>query len=851
MRSGLPIDETLPALRAALADGRNAVVVAPPGAGKSTVVPLALLDEPWVRGHRILMLEPRRLAARAVAARMAQTLRESAGHTVGYRMRLETRVSRHTRIEVVTEGVFTRMLQSDPALGGVAAVLFDEFHERNLNADVGLALALDAQRHIAPELRLLAMSATLDGAKVAKLLGGAPVIECAGRVHPVDTHYVGKGLPVLPGAAGAEPLDAVAVRVVQRALRESPGDLLVFLPGAAQIRRVQARLQEADLDRNVDVLPLYGELPAASQDAALEPARAGRRKVVLATNIAETSLTIEGVRVVVDAGLERRNVFDPSSGMSRLTTQRISRASAEQRAGRAGRTAPGVCYRLWGESGHASLAAHAPAEVTTADLAPLALDLAVWGTDVAQLDWLDVPPAATLAGARDLLRRLDALDAGGRVTAHGRAMQALAVHPRLAHMLLAARERGAARAAAELAALLSERDVLRGGASTAGGWRERDSDVRSRLDVLRRGSGEARGVDRGALERVRRAERAYLTQLDVRGDSGADPGTALAPGVLLAFAYPDRIAKRRQGSDARYQLTNGRGASFTNPESIAREEFIVAVELDDRERDARILLAAPLRRVDLLEHFAPQLVERDEVAWDARAEAVVARHTVRLGELVVDDKPLQEVPPGAAAAALLDGLRALGLDALPWNDESRDFAARSEFVRALNRGDLADWPDFSEAALMSDLGWLEPFLAGCTRRAHLARVPLAAALRARLSPQQQRALDELAPAHIALPTGTRARIDYRDDNAPCASMRMQEVFGLAATPRIGGGTVPVTFKLLSPAHRPLQVTRDLASFWRNAYVEVRKDMRGRYPRHHWPENPLEAEPTRRAKPRRD
>jgi ATP-dependent helicase HrpB len=851
MRSGLPIDEAVPALRAALLRGRNAVVVAPPGAGKSTIVPLVLLDEPWASGRRIVMLEPRRLAARAVATRMAQTLREAVGDTVGYRMRLETRVSRRTRIEVITEGVFTRMLQSDPSLEGVAAVLFDEFHERNLHADVGLALALDAQRHVAPKLRLLAMSATLDGAKVARLLNDAPVIETAGRLHPVTTYYVGKGVPVLPGTSGhagaAEPLDAVAARVVQRALAESPGDLLLFLPGAGEIRRVQARLREANLGANVAVLPLFGELPPAEQDAALEPARPGWRKVVAATNIAETSLTIEGVQIVVDAGLERRNVFDPVSGMSRLETQRISRASAEQRAGRAGRTAPGVCYRLWSETGERSLAAYTPPEIVTADLVPLALDLAVWGTAAAELDWLDVPPAATLAGAQGLLQRLGALDAAGRATAHGRAMQALAAHPRLAHMLLAARERGAPRAAAELAALLSERDLLRGSTRSGSGARERDSDVRSRLELLRQRRGSAPGVDRGALERVRRAERAYREQLRTAADAPND--VELSPGVLLAFAYPDRIAKRRPGADARYQLTNGRGASFATPESIAREELIVAVDLDDRERDARILLAAPLARADLLEHFADQLVERDEVAWDARTEAILARRTLRLGELVLDEKPLQEVPTEQAAAALLEGLRSLGLEVLPWDDESRDLVARSEFVRALNRGALGDWPDFSDNALARDFAWLEPYLGGVTRRAHLAKVPLAAALRARLTRDQQRALDELAPTHVQLPTGTHARIDYCDDNAPCASMRMQEVFGLAATPKIGGGTVPVTFKLLSPAHRPLQVTRDLASFWRNAYVDVRKDMRGRYPRHYWPENPLEAEPTRRAKPR--
>ncbi len=499
MQSGLPIDEALAPLRAALRSQRNAVVVAPPGAGKSTVVPLALLEEPWAKGKRIVMLEPRRLATRAVAERMAATLGERVGDTVGFRMRLETRVGKRTRIEVVTEGVFTRILQSDPALEGVAAVLFDEYHERSLHADVGLAFALDGQQHLSPDLRLLAMSATIDGARVAALLRDAPVIESRGRMFPVDVSYVGKGLPMLPG--GTDPIDLGVARVVLRALAESAGDLLVFLPGAGEIRRTEARLRESSLPPDVDLMPLYGELAPGDQDAALAPARAGRRKVVLATNIAETSLTIDGVRVVVDSGLERRSLFDPGSGMSRLETQRIARASAEQRAGRAGRTAPGVCYRLWSETADRSLAAYAPPEITVADLAPLALDLAVWGTSAEELRWLDAPPVATLAGARDLLARLGALDGAGRVTAHGRAMQSLAAHPRLAHMLLKGKEHGAPAAAAKLAALLSERDLLRGGS--------RDSDIRSRLEVLQRGRG-----DRGVIERVRRAERAYLRELD-------------------------------------------------------------------------------------------------------------------------------------------------------------------------------------------------------------------------------------------------------------------------------------------------------------------------------------------------
>jgi ATP-dependent helicase HrpB len=832
VKSGLPIDEVLPRLRQALARHRNAVVEAPPGAGKSTVVPIALLDEPWLRGGKILMLEPRRLATRAVAARMAATLGESPGETVGYRMRLETRVGKRTRIEVVTEGVFTRMLQSDPALEGVGAVLFDEFHERSLHADTGLAFALDSQENLAPELRLLVMSATLDGAAVASLLGDAPVITAAGRVFPVDVHYLGTGMPLLPSAAGPrESPELAVIRAMKRALAEAPGDVLVFLPGAGEIRRVQNMLDF--VGRDVDVHALYGELASADQDAALRPAPPGRRKIVLATNIAETSLTIDGVRIVIDAGLERRSLFDPSTGMNRLELQRISRASAAQRTGRAGRTAPGVSYRLWGEGAERSLAAYAPPEICVADLAPLALDLAAWGTDAGALRWLDAPPAATLASARDLLHRLGALDGAGRITAHGRAMQQFPAHPRLAHMLLKARELGASSLGAELAALLSDRDLLRAGGGP------RDSDMRTRLEVLHRGSG-----DRAALDRVRRSQRQFEQML-----GGESRSADIDAGVLLAMAWPDRIARRRAGADARYQLSNGRGAAFPAVESIAREEFIVAVDLDDRDREARIQLAAPIAKADLLEHFASELERGEEHAWDERSESVIARRVIRLAELVIEEKPLNDASRDASAAAMLQGVRSMGLDSLPWDDDARNFIARSEFVRKLDRKDVADWPALNREALAADLRWLESFLDGATRRSQLSRVKLLQALQAHLGYERQRKLEELAPTHVGLPTGTRTPIDYLSDNAPVASMRMQEVFGLAATPRIGGGTVPVTFELLSPARRPLQVTRDLASFWKNAYVDVRKDMRGRYPRHYWPENPLEAEPTRRVKPR--
>ena len=838
MKSGLPIDEILPALRAALAGGRNAVVEAPPGAGKSTVVPIALLDEPWLRGGKIVMLEPRRLATRAVAARMAATLGESPGDTVGYRMRMETRVSRRTRIEVVTEGVFTRMLQSDPALEGIAAVLFDEFHERSLHADTGLAFALDSQENLAPELRLLVMSATLDGAAVAKLLGGAaasaPVVTATGRVFPVEVRHAGAGLPLLPG--GRDSPEIAVLRVIKRALSESEGDLLVFLPGAGEIRRVQGML--GDIGSRVDVYPLFGELAPGDQDAALAPARAGRRKIVLATNIAETSLTIDGVRVVVDAGLERRSLFDPASGMNRLEVQRISRASAEQRAGRAGRTAPGVAYRLWGEGAERSLAAYAPPEVCVADLAPLALDLAVWGTEAKALRWLDPPPAATLASARDLLARLGALDAAGRVTPHGRAMQEFPAHPRLAHMLLKARGLGAGALASEIAALLSDRDLLRAGSGS------RDSDVRTRLEALR---GGAAGVDRGALDRVRRSQRAFEQQLLAGGARAASAD--VDAGVLLAFAYPDRIARRRAGADARYQMANGRGAVFAGAESLARQEFIVAVDLDDREREARIHLAAPVSKADLHEYFSDHIRTVDELTWDEKSESVMARRATRLDDLLLEEKPLHDVPREASKAAMLAGVRQLGVEALPWDDDAHDYLARIEMLRRQGRPEHLEFPPSDVAALGKDLDWLEPFLDGVTRRSHLARVPLMDALRARLTYPQQRLLDEQMPTHVTLPTGTHARIDYRSENAPIASMRMQEVFGLAATPRIGGGALPVTFELLSPGRKPLQITRDLASFWKNAYVDVRKDMRGRYPRHYWPENPLEAEPTRRAKPR--
>jgi ATP-dependent helicase HrpB len=846
--SGLPIDDVLPDLRAALVAHRSVVLQAPPGAGKSTVVPLALLDEAWLRGKRLIMLEPRRLAARAVAQRMAQTLGEGVGQTVGYRMRLDTRVSRDTRIEVVTEGVLTRMLQSDPSLENVAAVVFDEFHERSLQADLGLALTLDARENLSPDLKLLVMSATLDGERVAQLLVDAPIVTARGRVFPVETRYAGKGAPLLwdPSAprGPAESPESLVAQIVHSALRDEPGDVLVFLPGAREIRRVQTllrdRLQAGGGMRDVLILPLFGELSADEQDAALAPSASGTRKVVLATNIAETSLTIPGVRVVVDSGLVRRSLFDPATGMSRLETQRISRASADQRQGRAGRVEPGVCYRAWSEGAQRSLAPFSSPEVADADLAPLALDLANWGArDANELHWLDAPPAPMLASARDLLVRLGALDAQGRITAHGREMAQLGVHPRLAHMVLRARSLDSVPLAADCAALLSERDLLRGAPGS------RDADVRTRLDALR-GDRSSSIADRGTLERSRRMSRELARRAGTR-DSASNEGrgrtSAVDAGVLLAFAYPDRIGRRRPGTEARYTLANGRGAHFADAQSLGRQEFIVAVDLDDRERDARILLAAPITRDDIDAHFADRIERAESVAWNSREQAVTARRVVRLDGLVLEEQPLPEVPADAARVAMLEGVRELGVTALPWTRDARDLQARIEFVRRAMPE--AGWPAVDDASLGASLeSWLAPWLDGVTRRDHLSRVPLSDALRALLPYDQQRRLDELAPTQLEVPTGSRIRIDYLDESAPVVAVRLQEVFGLQESPRLGGGRVPITFKLLSPAQRPVQVTRDLAGFWRGSYADVRKDMRGRYPKHHWPENPLAAEPTR-------
>ncbi|HZF24762.1 MAG TPA: ATP-dependent helicase HrpB [Steroidobacteraceae bacterium] len=842
MSRDLPIFEILPALRQALGSHGNAVLQAPPGAGKSTVVPLQLLGEPWVRGQRLIMLEPRRLATRAVAQRMAQTLGEPVGATVGYRMRLESRVSEATRVEVVTEGVLAAVLQRDPALEGVAAILFDEFHERSLQADLGLALCLDVQATLRSDLRLLVMSATLSTASVAALLNDAPIVQSTSRAHAVEVHYLERSArrpATRPVGEDTITVSRLVASGALRALAEQSGDVLVFLPGAAEIRRVAALLEEQLHDPSVRVLPLMGELDFAAQDLALRPAPHGTRKIVLATNIAETSLTIEGIGAVVDSGLVRRSRFDPTSGMSRLETLSISRASAEQRCGRAGRLGPGHCYRLWTEGAQASLEAETPAEILEADLAPLALELAAWNVaDPRGLRWLDLPPAAPYEQARELLQRLDALDASGHITVAGRDMLALRVHPRLAHMLLRSRDLGLQSQACDLAALLSERDVFARAQSNA------DADIRSRLEALR---GEAHGaarLDRAALERVRRVSGQLQQRLGKSSSRSTTKRPVDAPdvaGVLLAWAYPDRVARKRDDGQGRYLLSNGRGAHFATAQALARAEFLVIAALDDKDREARIFMAAPLTRSALETSLGEHITRVERIEWNERERAVDMVAERRLGALRIDSQALAAADPARVAEALITGIRRLSLDVLPWDRESRAWQTRVCFVRVLPAQNAVAWPDVSDAALLAGLeSWLPPWIGDLSRIDHLARLDLGEVLAAMLDREQQRRLEQLAPTHLQVPSGSRIRIDYAEGENPSLSVRLQEVFGLNATPRIGGGAVPLVLKLLSPAQRPVQVTRDLASFWRSGYPEVRKELKGRYPKHAWPEDPRAA-----------
>ena len=828
----LPIDEVLPALKRALADAGAAVLQAPPGAGKTTRVPLAVLDEPWLAGRKIVMLEPRRLAARAAARHMARLRGEAVGGTVGYRVRMETRAGPATRVEVVTEGVLTRMLQADPALEGVGLVIFDEFHERSLHADLGLALTLQSRAVLRDDLRILVMSATLEGGPVAALLGGAPVVTSEGRSFPVEVWY-------LPSRAEGR-IEPAMARTVRRALASDGGDVLVFLPGAGEIHRVEEMLRDTGLPPDVRVMPLYGNLPQPAQDEAIAPSPPGRRKVVLATSLAETSLTIEGVRVVVDSGLMRVPRFSPRTGMTRLETVTVSRASAEQRCGRAGRLGPGVCWRMWPEHAQAGLVPHGTPEILEADLAPLALELAAWGVaDPAELAWLDPPPAAAFAQARELLAELGALDRAGAVTAHGRRIAGLPLHPRLAHMLVRGRELGAGGRACDLAALLGERDVFRRGDAAP------DADLRLRLDALRdlaAGRRPRPPADAGALRRVLAEAREWRRRLRISAED-ADSASA---GLLLALAYPDRIGQRRPGRPGRFLLRNGRGASLAESDPLASSPYLVAADLEGQGRESRVFLAAPVEQEEIERHFADQVEREEAVAWDAEAKAVRARRRERLGALVLRESALADPDPDLVADALLEGIAGEGIGALGW---SKGAARLRERIAFLHRHDPS-WPDVSDQALATGLReWLGPHVYGMSRLDEVQRLDLAEVLLGMIGWERRARLDELAPSHLEVPSGSRIPIDYADPEAPVLAARLQELFGMTETPRIAGGRVPLTIHLLSPAHRPVQVTRDLASFWRSGYFAVKKDLKGRYPRHYWPDDPLQAQATRRVRPR--
>ncbi|WP_332640507.1 ATP-dependent helicase HrpB [Brevundimonas sp.] len=804
----LPIHAVLEPLKAALSAGNAAVLAASPGAGKTTVVPLALLDQPWLGDGKLLVLEPRRLAARAAAERMAASLGEQAGDRVGYRTRLQSRIGPRTRIEVITEGVFTRMILDDPGLEGVGAVLFDEFHERSLDADLGLALARETQGLLREDLRLLVMSATLDIAGVSGLLGGAPVIEAEGRMFPVETLYLGRN--------AAERIEDAAARAVRLALGEQTGSVLVFLPGQGEIHRTAQRLREAGRDPSVDIAPLYGALDAKEQDRAIRPAEPGRRKVVLATSVAETSLTIEGVRVVIDGGLSRVPRFEASSGLTRLATVRVSRSSAEQRRGRAGRVEPGVCYRLWDEAATRGLVPHQRPEILEADLTAFALDLARWGARTTEgLALLDQPPAGAFAEARKVLQRLDALDAAGALTAHGNRLTRIPLPPRLAHMVAAASDAGDAALGARMAAVLSEPGL--------GGT---DVDLRERLRALDR---DRSGRARDAIKLADRWARA----------AGGGQGGEADPGALLAEAFPERVAKAR-GKPGEVLLASGRGAFVEPTDLLAREPWLAVAELGGGDARDRIRLAVP---VD------PAALERRVETADRLTREPSGRMTLRrvrrIGAIVVDEKVVGAPDRAAITAALKAEIERDGLADLKWGECAAGLRARLAFLGALEAG----WPDVSDAGLSETREtWLWPLLESVQALDAIPDAALEAGLKALVPWDRQRALDELAPARLQTPLGSAA-IDYAAHGGPRVDIRVQELFGVTTHPSVGGGRVPLTLALLSPARRPVQVTKDLPGFWAGSWAAVRAEMRGRYPRHPWPEDPTKAEATSRAKPR--
>ncbi|RJE86872.1 ATP-dependent helicase HrpB [Paenibacillus sp. 1011MAR3C5] len=827
----LPIDEVLPELLLALQSGNGAVLVAEPGAGKTTRVPLALLEQPWLGGKKIVMLEPRRLSARSAAQYMARMLGEKVGETVGYRVRLDSKVGPRTLIEVVTEGVLTRMLQEDPSLDDVGAVLFDEFHERHLHGDLGLALCLEAQSLLREELRLLVMSATLEAEPVADLLGGAAVIRSKGRSYPVTTHYA--------PARSTAPLEQAVGQAIFQVMREADGDVLVFLPGAAEIRRTASWLRGQGLPAGVRLAELHGSLTLDEQASAIAPCAPNERKIVLSTSVAESSLTVEGVKIVVDSGLSRVPRFSPRTGLSRLETVPVSRDSADQRRGRAGRVAPGYCYRMWTEQEHHHLPLHTRPEMLDADLSALALELAVWGTpDPAELQWLTPPPQAAYDGAVALLQSLNAMDEHGKPTPSGQRIAKLGMHPRLGAMLLAAEEQPAAlERACELAALLSERDLL---------GSERNVDIALRVDALRKAGGKE-----PAAHRIKSQAQQWKRRMDERrADEAAtnlphNQSKTWAEGSLLASAYPDRIAQRRP--DGRYVMANGRGAVLPELQPLSRSPYLVVCELDDAGSEGRIRLAAGISLPEIEASLPAHLTLEEAVEWDAGTQSVRARRRMKLGAIVLSEVPLEGPDPEAVADTLLRGIRLKGISALPMSKNAASLLGR---MRLMSLSGDPQWPDVSDEALLDTMElWLKPHIYGMKSLSDLGKLPMAQLVGDRMTWKQTRELDEQVPTHITVPSGSRIPIDYSNPGSPVLAVRLQELFGWRETPRLVNGRLPLTLHLLSPSQRPVQVTKDLASFWELAYFEVKKDLKGRYPKHYWPDDPYEAVATNRAKPR--
>ncbi|MDA9526718.1 ATP-dependent helicase [Bradyrhizobium sp. CCBAU 11434] len=814
----LPIDAVLGDLSRTMEAHNAAVLVAPPGAGKTTRVPLALLDAPWAKGKKIIVLEPRRIAARASADRMAKSLGERAGETVGYRVRFGSKISRATRIEVVTEGIFTRQILDDPELSGVAAILFDEFHERSLDADLGLALARDAQLGLREDLRILVMSATLDGARVARLLGEAPVVESEGRAFPVETRYLGRKADA--------PVERQMADAIASALRADSGSVLAFLPGAAEIRRTQNFLAERVQDASTEIVPLFGALDAAVQDRAISPAPRGMRKVVLATSIAETSLTIEGVRIVVDSGLARVPRYEPDIGLTRLETVRASRAAVDQRRGRAGRTEPGICYRLWDEPQTASLAPYTQPEILSADLSSLVLDLAQWGVaDPAALSFLDPPPQPALKEAKSLLTELNALDSDGRITAEGKSLRALALPPRLARMIVDSHRAGCGEEAAEIAAVITERGL--GGDS---------ADLELRRDQFRRDRSPRAASARDMARR-------WASQVAASEKPGQQED--LSTGLMLAYAFPDRVARNR--GNGSFVLANGRGAAVEQTSSLARAPYIAIGEMTGTAASGRILLAAPIAEADIERHFAEHIESVDEISFDRGAMALRARRKRVLHAITLSEATLSVSPSEVTARIFADGLIAVGLDRLPWSKAAKQWRDRVMFLR---KAEGESWPDLSDDGLIARRDdWLVPVLYDKIALKDISAGDLSDALMALLPWEMRARLDREAPTHFEAPTGSVLAIDYEAEQGPTIAVRLQELFGLNTHPSIAAGKVPLVLELLSPAQRPVQVTRDLPGFWRGSYAAVRSDLRGRYPRHPWPDDPATALPTRRAKPR--